>query len=40
MELPPGFKEDSMSNKVCILNKVLHGLKQPPRPSLGNWLKQ
>lgn len=31
MDIPPGFEDESTSNKVCKLRKSLYGLKQSPR---------
>ena len=31
MDIPPGFEDNTTSNKVCQLRKSLYGLKQSPR---------
>lgn len=39
MDVPPGFKGNLKSNKVCKLKKALYGLKQSPRAWFGRFTK-
>ena len=40
MEIPPGFSNEFGDGEVCKLKKTLYGLKQSPRPGLGDLLRQ
>nr|GEZ59978.1 ribonuclease H-like domain-containing protein [Tanacetum cinerariifolium] len=35
MHQPPGFTDSAYSDYVCLMQKSLYGLKQPPPPELG-----
>ncbi|GJV66933.1 ribonuclease H-like domain-containing protein [Tanacetum coccineum] len=38
MHQPPGFTDSAPSNYVCLLQKLLYGLKQPPKLGFNDFL--